>query len=107
MIHRKKNDWVADNLVTLISPVLDDTDAKPSSSKPSLSTSSNGDKKDSISDVTCPRSDSSNGQVVVTKSILSDEGKAHVSTVWRGERGRVKSCGERERGRDERAMDLF
>ncbi|GFZ02902.1 eukaryotic translation initiation factor 4G [Actinidia rufa] len=82
VIHRKKDDWVADNLVISNTPVLDDTAAKTSSSKPSLSTSSNGDNKDSISNVTCTRSDSlGSGQVVVTKSILSDEGEAPVSTI--------------------------
>ncbi|XP_057513833.1 eukaryotic translation initiation factor 4G-like isoform X1 [Actinidia eriantha] len=79
VIHRKKDDWVADNLVISNSPVLDDTAAKTSSSKPSLSTSSNGDNKDSISNVTCTRSDNLGSGQVVTN--LSDEGEAPVSTI--------------------------
>ncbi|GFY92045.1 eukaryotic translation initiation factor 4G [Actinidia rufa] len=80
VIHRKIDDAVSDNLVISTSSVLDDTAAKTSSSKPSLSTSSNGDNKGSISDATCTRSDSlGSGQVVVTKSILSDEGETPVS----------------------------
>ncbi|XP_057499098.1 eukaryotic translation initiation factor 4G-like isoform X1 [Actinidia eriantha] len=80
VIHRKIDDGVADNLVISTSPVLDDTAAKTSSSKPSSSTSSNGENNGSISDATCTRSDSlGSGQVVVTKSILSDEGETPVS----------------------------
>ncbi|XP_057488585.1 eukaryotic translation initiation factor 4G-like [Actinidia eriantha] len=78
VVHCKKDDTVADNLVISLPAA---TNSKTSSSSPKLSTRSNGDNEFSTSDASFSKSDSLGGkEAVVTKSVLSDEATIPVST---------------------------
>ncbi|CAL5340379.1 unnamed protein product [Camellia sinensis] len=91
--HCKKDDVVNDNLVMPLVPVA--TNAKTSSSSPSLSNHSNGDETTSISDAPFSRSDSlGSTEAVVTKSVLPDKEAAPVSTIQSVSEPTLKHEGE-------------